>query len=612
MPDEKNDLFNYSRYFTKSVPNFKMQVLLLVIAGAISVAIPFMIAGLGHVLYAAAIGIFIVSIPALFTVATIKIFKRSIPIRHIMIIALVASGIYVIFVFISASIILLMHNQILGYVVLLVGNAAIFGYWLLMDKVVIGMKKSASILAAAQPLYSILFYAAVGSSAINVSIPINILITKLVAGMLVFFVLIYVFIYLIDKPMKKAMNVSSVKIFTMMLNQWLYNTGSSDLFPEIAFGVKKDINVDVVVLKGKKNIDAIFVKPDIHFGPFKNVGGAVTTEVIGSLIEKKYSAVPFIMHGAVNAADNPVSTSETYKIATQLRKHLDAIKNNDFEPAKGGIFVGKNGPCKAINLKINDSRIVILTKAPLIVEDIEKSVGAEFKKFAEKNNVHAIIVDAHNTRFEFANKKELRGIYKNSPYIKMYKKAIQNSLKMEKTGQLKFGGASKRISSSLPTVMRHQIHMDIGNGPTSVGIFESSGNKFGIINFDANNMLPDFRKKIIDHLYKKFDIDFELLTTDTHSVNTVNLPVSNVLGSKTKINEILPIIDNMVANAISNIKPVSMHSSTVTLKGFQIWGVSAEKQITKISRELVKKTKYVIPLITLIGIAAAAVLIYMI
>lgn len=606
MPDEKNDLFKYSGYFTRKVPGFSMQAALLALIGIVAVAMPMVIGAAGNPFYAGAVGVAVVSMPALFTVATIKIVRKKTPVRHIMIITLVSTAVYAVFVAGSVTSIVILRNITAGYMLLLLGNAAIFGYWLLMDKVVIDMRKSAAVAAAIQPVYNVIFYAAIHSTAFAVDIPVSVLLLKLVGGMMVFFVLVYLFIYFIDRPMKKSMNISSVRTFTLMLNQWLYDTGTSEFFPEVSFGVRKNISMDIMILKGRRRHKAIFVKPDIHFGPFKNVGGAVAPEVLGSLIQKRYSAVPFIMHGAVNASQNPVSTSQTYRLASSLRRHLDSIADGDFARARGGIYVGRSGPCSAIDIRINSSRTVILTKAPMVVEDIDPAVGAAFKEAATGKSVSAMIIDAHNSRFEDAHKVELRGVYKGSPYVKGYMRAIDAALAKERMNPLRFGASRANFFELLGQPK------DIGKGPTSACVFSSEGRSFGIINFDSNNMLPGFRDDVIKHLKERFGVEFELLTTDTHSVNTINLPVSNVLGSKTESSRAMPHIDRLVQMAINDMEPAKAYIGSVQVDGFRLWGNEAEKQVTQISRDLVRKTKYLIPSIALAGLVLAAVIIYVI
>ncbi len=614
MPDRNRDIFGYSSVFKRSSPTIIMQFLFLVILGLVVGLFSFIIVNAFHTgaitIYslsqAALGGLVIVSLPALLTTATIKLIGRKVKTRHIMLVTLVFSMIYSAFILLGAAVVLATNNPVLGDVAILVGNSLIFGYWILAGKVLVGLRKSASAAAALQPFFNAVFYVSFGSSVMLLAMPVNIFFIKLIAGMLVFLVFSYIFIYIIDRPMKKALDISTVRTFTIMVTQWLYDFGSVDLFNQQKFGVRKNIDMDVVVLKSGDRYKAVFVNPNIHYGPFKNVGGSIATEVIGSMIQKKYKAVPFILHGAVNISDNPVSASQIYSMSSSIGQYIDGLKERDFTAGRGGISKGTDKQCRAIDIKMNGSSMIVLTKAPMVVEDIEREVGEDFEKVAgasKRRNV--IIVDAHNSRFESASTEELQGVKKNSIYEKMYKSAIKEAVKKEKLGSMRCGFACQKIYFWL------NKPKDIGEGYTSVGIFEFGRKRFCMIYFDCNNMLPGFRDEMIKHVKSQFGLEAEVLTTDTHSVNGLNLPVDNVLGRETSASAVKPVIDILINRAMSSMENVKIHSGKVRMDKFWIWGENAEAIITSASRDIIRKTWRYAPFITVGGSVVASLIVYL-
>ncbi|MGC9205381.1 MAG: DUF2070 family protein, partial [Candidatus Micrarchaeia archaeon] len=205
-----------------------------------------------------------------------------------------------------------------------------------------------------------------------------------------------------------------------------------------------------------------------------------------------------------------------------------------------------------------------------------------------------------------ASKVELRGVYPGSRYANMYADAIRDAMQnLGSSNKITFGSSSFKIAGMLKNPK------DLGKGYTSVGIFGFGSRKFAVIYFDANNMLPTFREKIIKHVKEKYNIDCELYTTDTHSVNSLALPWSNVLGRFTSASEMSKVLDIMIEDAKSNMGIVQANYSRFVMKDFVVWGKDAEKLITKISKDVIRSVKHVIPFIIAAGFVIAAWLIYL-
>ncbi|MGC9205400.1 MAG: DUF2070 family protein, partial [Candidatus Micrarchaeia archaeon] len=402
MPDEKKFLIHYSDYFSKNALTIKNSMALLFVIGIVSGAIAALVLHYQHMLYdpiyaianGASAGLFIISLPALLSAALFKISWKRIQLKHILTALLISALAYSFFIVINSIVFLFAKSYAIAYVILLLANASIFGYWFIIGRFLIGHKKGAVANGIIQPTLNVLFYIPLGRYLLNIYLPLWPSLVKLYAGMFVFLVVGYVFFYIVDRPTKRLLNISGVKIFTVMVNQWLYNIGTLDI--SIGIGIKKDIAVDMLLLKSGNNYKAVFLKPDIHYGPFAGTGGAIATEYLGNFIAKRYNASPFILHGAVNVIYNPISTGQIANIAKNVDKYIANLKGSDFAYAKGSIGFGKKGPCKAIDMRINNASIVTLTKAPNVTEDIDHEIGVKLSRVAGENS---IIVDAHNSRF---------------------------------------------------------------------------------------------------------------------------------------------------------------------------------------------------------------------
>ncbi len=612
MPDSHKELFKYSKYFNKILPSPIILLAAIIAIGALTGVLAIGIAHFGSnasyasvLLYGGSAGIFIVSLPAILTAAIIKVMKRNMLLKHVMFAVMVSSIGYAIFILIASTAYMLARSYVLTYIIVILANASLYGYWLIIGRFVISKRRSLSLSAVMQPIFNMLMYVPFGKYIVAITLPLSIAMVKMLAGMLVFLLVSYAFLYVVDKPMKSKLNVSSVEIFSIMVNQWLYNTGAIDL-AEPNFGTKTKLNVDLLLLRSGKSYSAIFVKPGIHYGPFSGTGGAVATTYIGTALKKRYGAAPFVLHGAVNIEDNPISTAQVFGIANEIVKHINGLPEHAFKDAFGGIGFGNEGTCKATSIAINDCSLITLTRAPNITEDISHRIGEDFEKIALDKGMHPIIIDAHNSRIESVSKEELRGVHEGSKYAEEYKRAIEKSLEIGKRHRISFGSASVKTADLIGK------QKDLGDGFTSAAVFDFGKRKFCIIYFDANNMLPSFRSAIIEHVKSKFHMDCEVCTSDTHSVNSLAFTASNVLGRYTSVKSMIEVVDSLLEVASSNTTNVKAAHLRFTIDNFMVWGEGVEDQIKKASTEIIKKVKHIVPVVITAGFIAAAWIIYMI
>ncbi len=611
MADSQSEVIKYTGYFNILIPNAMVQVAILLMIGAISGIISSYIihesssSFPSFVLFGAGAGLLLISLPSMISSMMFKAIRRKIKLKHILFATLTVSAIYGLILIITAMVYSISKDYVVAVVLLILGNAGMYGYWFFMNKIVLGLGKSSLVFSFMQPLLNLLLYVPFGKYIFTLDMPLSSLLVKLYAGMLVFLGMGYFIIYLLDRPSKKMLNVSGLAIFAVMVQQWLYNlTPNADL--TIKQGVYRDVNVKVLSLHGKSG-GAVFIKPDIHYGPFSNVGGSIVTEAVGTFVREKYNATPFIMHGAVNAGDNPISAQQITGMKKRIGETLDSFNLNEGTPAKGTFSIGSDGPCRAINLQFNDINMVSLTKAPLVTEDIDHEVGKDLESLVGSDPSKVILIDSHNSRRESESGDELRGVYKGSKYVESYSNAILDSLKNNESTVKKrvlFGSSCLKLRHTLPG------SKDIGPGYTSVGIFGFGNKHFAMIYFDANNMLPSFRDDIINHVKKKFRMDAEVYTTDTHAVNTIALPASNALGRHTRANQIIPLLDSMIYEAKKKSCPVSVFYDNFTMKKFKVWGEGADELILKAGREGIRILKHVVPIVVGVGFVIAAWVIY--
>ncbi len=612
MPDAQADVIKYTNYFNIRAPSTALQTLLLLLLGTISGLCSGLIIHWGSssllsfVTLGAGAGVMAIAIPSILAGMTIKAIRWKIRLKHIMFAVFGMSFTYAAILVAVSLMFSVSHNYAFATVLLVLANAGMYAYWFFMNRIALGLGKSAIFVSVIQPLFNLLFYVPFGKYLFTLDVPLVSLLEKLYAGMLVFLVISYLIVYLLDRPSKKMLSMSGLAIFGIMVQQWLFDvTPNSNLAVE--HGVYRDVDVKVMSLKGKASPGAVFVKPDIHYGPFASVGGSVAPEALGSFINSKYGAAPFVLHGAVNAGDNPISAQQIVQMKKSIGGVLDTMYSKGGSAVRGTLSIGAKGPCRAINLKLNEVNVLTLSKAPLVTEDIDRDIGHVLESTANPDTSKVVLIDAHNSRFESASKDELRGIYKTSKYVSDYKEAIASSSAQVSTSKpVSFGSACRKLKRMLPNAK------DMGNGFTSAGVFSFGGKKFAMLYFDSNNMLPSFRSEVLEHIRKKFGLRAELYTTDTHAVNTIALPASNALGRYTKARDAMPFIDDLMSEAISRMEHVSLYYESFTIKRFKVWGEGADEMIIRASKEAIRTFKHVVPFVTAAGFVIAAWIIYIV
>ena len=158
-------------------------------------------------------GILIIMMPALLTVMLIKVFKRKIDLKYIIFVAIIGAFCYSMFILLSSILYIAWGHYALAGLVLLVGDASIFGWWFFASKIMMDKKKLDLIFALAQPTFNILLYVPYSDRIISFATPFNILIIKLYAGIFIFLLTCYMIIFIVDRPYKKNFGFHSFDAF---------------------------------------------------------------------------------------------------------------------------------------------------------------------------------------------------------------------------------------------------------------------------------------------------------------------------------------------------------------------------------------------------------------
>ncbi len=590
--------------FTKSLPNTQVQFVLLLISSMIMGIMAVLLINGGHVdtyfllLNSALIGILIIALPALLTIILVKSLRRYIKAKYIFFVAIVGALTYGLFIIIGSATYAVLKTSALAGAVILAGNASIFIWWFFVDKLLLGQHRKAAILAVVQPTLNMLLYIPYSQFVLAFNTPTSVLLLKLYAGIAVFLVVSYLLTFVLERPAKNSTGMRSIDAFSQMIQNWLFGINASKPFGA-NFGTPSNVTTQTLVMKKKDGtLKALFFIPEVHYGPAGTLGGSNFPFMLEHYAAQKYQVPSFIMHGAVDIDSNPVSPDQIGQLRQALDNGMEQCKQCS---GRASYSASSHNSSTIIRLCLGDVNLVTMTRAPRTTEDVSTASAHLFKEMLETKFGSTVLIDAHNSRYKGAPKEELAGVGPRSRIERDFSKAIKLMDGAAHSGpSLRAGFASVELYDRLGRPL------DIAGGNLNVAVFALNSFKYAIIQFNANNMLPSLRNSILRHVKEKYGIDAEVLTTDTHFVNSFSLKEDNELGKHTKYDKLEKILDIAVDKALSDVEQVNVHHGAYVMKRFLVWGPNTLEKLTDAANSIFKLVRLVVPLLIAIGFVVAA------
>ncbi len=552
------------------------------------------------------VGIVALIIPFTMTIIAFKAMKRYITLKYIIFSSIISLLSYGIFIMLSVSIASLTDIAALGVLVILLGDAAIYAWWFFVSKILLNERKVSSLTSLVQPTLNLLFLIPVFKILLIPALPLKILLVKLYFGIFVFLLIAYVIIYFIDSPIKKSLGYSGFDIFTQMLQDWLFNVNIMIPQPILSNSRNYNVNTDTIVFKSSSGkLKGIFFVPNLHYGPMGTIGSSNFPYLLEKYSVGTYKTTTFIMHPTVSDDYNAVSSNEYGKVKLALYQGIKSAMKIGFS-GNSEFYEGEYKTAKITLIKFGSFGLVTFTRAPRVTEDIAPETAILFRNALQAYAKHPILLDAHNSRYESAPKKELESVKINSAVANDYLKAISSLHKISE-GKLKAGFYSVNPATKI------NCGVDIAPGNLNISVFSIGKLNYCMIYFNANNIKPQFRDLLVNHIKEKYNMRAELYSTDTHFVNSFKLTASNVLGSHTRYSkELEKMVDEGVESAIRDMSECTIGHANIKMKNFKIWGANGRDRIVTTLNSMIAVAKLAVPLVIIGGFFLAAWIIYII
>lgn len=438
-----------------------------------------------------------------------------------------------------------------------------------------------SLVALIQPLLIILLLTITGQI-LNIPFIMQIgasgSLIKFLVGSLIIFFFLYAFIDIMRSPMKNNVGYDGIKLlsyFIAHMNEGL--TYLEELFDSV--GEEIDTIIGIISFKDvNDNIKALFVSPSVHPGPIGDVGGANMPTIIAN----KYNHFTMVAHGPSTHDFNPVSVNEINKIVKAIDDGLEEIEYSN----KASKFIRYNYEKANIGVQFFENGMMMLsTFAPSGSDDIEFSTGLAMmiKSQLQCNIKNSIIVDCHNS-FNV----EKGGVLPGNPEVFQILNAISKIDSDTEKYPLKIG-----ISTN-PMQELDKIN-GVGDSGLKVIVLEVENQRTAVALFDSNNMELGFRETIMNSLSDLPIDELEVLTTDTHTVNTLSRGYNPIgISEKEKIIEYLRYSIN---EAINDLEPVKAGTNLKKIRGLKAFGANNSVELVSTISSITIVGKKLFPII---------------
>ena len=592
--------------YIRTLPKAKSSLLIIIVMSFIIGSVLFLVkpmslgSGLENFLYGGAFGFVVFGLPAIITGSTDQKWVDSLhginlKAKHSMFLALVSMTLAGIVSIIGTAVGHFLHWDLFVNSILF-GSVLAFAFNILVIWSTTRIRLFKSVLIAIiQPLLMIgMLIITSFLNNIESVFELGIIgtIFKVIIASIIFLLAIYSFIRVVESPMKKNLGFGALEILSYFI---LHMNEGSNTIEELFDNAGEAIDTLVGVASFRRldgSIKSLFISPCVHPGPLGDIGGSN----MPTILAESFDAFTMVAHGPSTHDFNPVSSKEIVKIEDAVRKALDKI---EYSP-KASEFVRYSYKKANIGVQFfNKGTIMLSTFAPSGSDDIEFAVGLTTmiesqKELGTENN---ILVDCHNSF-----NAEKGGVLPGNPELFQLLDTIKLIEKKDLEHEIQVGCYHTDLGG-------FDKHQGIGESGLKTMVIEVNGQRTAYVLFDSNNMELGFRETIFNAV-QDLDIDeIEVMTTDTHTVNTLSAGY-NPVGTVEK-EKIIDYIKLSIMEAINDLEPVEAGTSTERILNLKTFGPNNSTELISTISSIVAVSKIIAPLTFIVAIIFVLVWIFL-
>ena len=400
---------------------------------------------------------------------------------------------------------------------------------------------------------------------------------EIAASMLFAILATNLLIKMLNKVGIERIGIPSIVLARAFFANWMEGISKpiEEIFEHLS--IKSNVKVSMLAFKSSNGIKAIMVIPEIHPGPFKNVGSSYIPSMIKEALEGKFRCVVSVLHGISGHESDLASQSENMKVINAMLKaefkDFKCEASHFMRLYKGGVTVN----CQVFG----GFPLIIVTLSPNTMEDLpielREAIIYEAKKFGFKS---ALPVDAHNSLSGSFDAEKVK-----QPILEVVRSALKEASSAP-TSRFKIGAAS-----IIPS--EFSIEDGMGPGGISVIVVDVEGCRTAYIAIDGNNMVSGLREKILSEI-KDLGIDYgEVMTTDTHAVNAVVLSSRGYypIGEAISHERLIKHIRRCIKRAIRELEPAEVSLCEMEIPNVKIIGEKQINSLCAVTNETLEKMK---------------------
>ncbi len=400
---------------------------------------------------------------------------------------------------------------------------------------------------------------------------------KAIIAAVIFVMAIYAFVNVIASPFKRNLGIGALDLLSLFIAHM--NEGSNSLegiFENMSEAI--DTIVTFISFKTEDGIKALFISPSVHPGPLGDIGGSN----MPTLLANKFDNFTMVAHGPSTHDFNPIKVSEIDKVEKSVRRGLEKVEYS----TEASRFVRYTSEKAKIGVQFfNKGMVILSTFAPEAVDDIEFGVGLTMMAQSRSRcNVNdSIIVDCHNS-FSPEGGEVLPGNAEVFQLIDVIDRIEPNQTKHE-----------IRVGCYEDTMESLDKHDGIGDSGIKTMIVEVDNQRTAYVLFDSNNMEVGFRQEIIDAVSDLAIDEIEVMTTDTHTVNTISRGYNPVGISKRS--EIIKYVRLSIQEAILDLEKVEVGTGTEKIKDLNTFGPKNSTELISTISSVVAVSRIIAPVL---------------
>ena len=366
------------------------------------------------------------------------------------------------------------------------------------------------------------------------------------------------FILVIERPLKANFNVGPLELANAFLahlsegsrklDDYFRSIGERVVVPQVSLFFARERKEEIVV-----------TIPNVHPGPLGEIGGSNMPKILHGMLGDG----SMVFHGSATHDFNPVDEEEVRTIGNAVAAARPAACTHDGCTAPGRY---RCGSVDVLAQAFGRTILLVATRSPLVTEDLDFSIGFAIMKSGLRYFDHVGFADAHNCM----NSLE-PGVSPATELAMEYIGACEAALAGE-AGKEQKPYAAGYAQRTLPFT-RQQGFGDLGVQALAIS---AGGTTTAYVLFDGNNMETGVRDEIRRRLLARVD-ECEILTTDTHVVNTVS--GKNQVGLAVPCDEFYPYAEEAVLAAIADAAPARSAGATAWCRGITVFGSQRISQI---------------------------------